>query len=160
VTKFLKSAVVGAFVAVIAVAHAADTTTFQVKLVITESCDISAASGAVVDFGSSDRSSTPAPASVALNVNCTTGTPYAVSLNGGLFPDTDGMRRMTLGSDTIKYGLYKTAGTAQPWDATSPKTGTGNGAAQSLTVYGRVASGSTNVPAGTYVDTVTATITY
>lgn len=159
-SKILNTAVVGTLLAVAAVAHAADTTTFEVKIVITESCDISAPSGTVVDFGTADRSATPDPASAALTVNCTTGTPYSVSLNGGLFADTDGTRRMTLGTNAIKYSLYKTGNTGQPWDASSPRTGTGSGTAQSLPVHGRVAAGSTNVPAGTYVDTVTATITY
>lgn len=51
--------------------------------------------------------------------------------------------------DTINWG--NTAGTMVG--------GTGNGSAQTLTVYGEVPAGQAVTP-GAYVDTITATITY
>ncbi|RYZ01010.1 MAG: hypothetical protein EOO24_15680, partial [Comamonadaceae bacterium] len=71
----IKSALIGSLLGAAALAHAADTTTFQVKIVITESCNISTTTD--VDFGSNARSETVTQAVGALNVNCTTGTPYS-----------------------------------------------------------------------------------
>ena len=63
----------------------------------------------------------------------------------------------------MRYGLYKDAERSQPWgDATTPGStvaGSGNGAAQVLTVYGRVPPQSTP-SAGSYIDTVVVTLTY
>jgi spore coat protein U-like protein len=42
---------------------------------------------------------------------------------------------------------------------TDTVTGTGNGAAQALTVYGQVTAGQFVAP-GAYSDTITATVTY
>jgi hypothetical protein len=39
-------------------------------------------------------------------------------------------------------------------------TGTGSGAAQANTIYGRVPSGQTSVPTGSYTDSVTISLTY
>jgi len=63
---------------------------------------------------------------------------------------------MSRGAETITYGLYKDADRSQPWGDTgtpgSTIAGTGNGAAQTLTVYGRVPPQKTPSP-GTYTDT-------
>ncbi|RYZ04204.1 MAG: spore coat protein u, partial [Comamonadaceae bacterium] len=64
------------------------------------------------------------------------------------------------GNDYIAYGIYKSTGTSDPWNAATPLTGTGNGSNQALSIYGNLASGASNAPAGTYLDTVTATVTY
>ena len=37
---------------------------------------------------------------------------------------------------------------------------TGTGSAQAVTIYGRVGSGQTSAPAGSYADTVSVTVTY
>jgi spore coat protein U-like protein len=42
---------------------------------------------------------------------------------------------------------------------TDTVAGTGNGAAQALTVYGQIAAGLYVTP-GSYTDTITATVTY
>ncbi|OYR19401.1 spore Coat Protein U domain protein [Brucella thiophenivorans] len=66
------------------------------------------------------------------------------------------------GGATITYSLYRNAARDTVWgDTTGTNTlaGTGTGAAQQLTVYGRVPPQNTPAP-GTYTDTVTATITY
>ncbi|MFC6283077.1 MULTISPECIES: Csu type fimbrial protein [Polaromonas] len=148
---------------------ATDVTTFKVKLTITESCLISATAPTDVDFGSQARTGAALTldAAGALNVNCTSGTPYTIGLNGGAnntgttATPTAGSRRMLSGTaNYVGYELYQNTGRTTFWgNATgSWLGGTGTGASVSLPVYGRVVSA--NAPAGAYIDTVTATITY
>jgi spore coat protein U-like protein len=68
------------------------------------------------------------------------------------------------GGSTLNYNLFTTGAHAVVWgDGTSSTAtlgNTGNGAAQTLTIYGRIPAGQTTVPAGSYADTVAVTITY
>ena len=69
---------------------------------------------------------------------------------------------MTLGAATVSYSMYSNAGRTTNWGntvGTDTVAATGNGAAQSYTVYGRVPPQTTPAP-GTYTDTITATVTY
>lgn len=149
-------------------AHAAtDSTTFQVKITITETCDIHTTTATEVNFGSHARSTGLWDAAGNLVVNCSLGTPYAIALNAGLNSTgataTATNRQMVLSGNFVPYGLYRDAGRTLFWGAvsgTDTLSGTGTAANVNTPVYGRVPAASTNVPAGTYVDTVTATITY
>jgi spore coat protein U-like protein len=65
-------------------------------------------------------------------------------------------------SATVNYSLYTTAVRTVVWGntvGTDTMAGTGNGASQAFTVYGRVPTQTTSAP-GNYTDTVTATVTY
>ncbi len=141
--------------------HAATaTTTFKVKIVITESCEF-AASATDVDFGIHARTASTADvdAAGALTLTCTQGTPYTVTLNNGL-NYASSTRNMINGSELIPYGLFTTAARTTAWGSALPNavTGIGTAAAQTLQVFGR--TNSLNHPAGSYEDTVTATVTY
>ena len=150
---------------------ATNTTTFLVKLVITESCTISTPAATDVDFGSQVRATAAVNVNVTgtLNVNCSAGTSYTVGLNGGtnttgtIGAPTAGQRRMklTTANTYVPYELYQVAGGTTFWGntaGTNTVAGTGTGTAVPLSVYGKVTS--VNFPAGSYEDTVTATITY
>ena len=67
------------------------------------------------------------------------------------------------GTDQVHYQLYQSASYATPWgdgtNGTTAVAGIGTGTSQSLTVYARVLPQATPL-AGSYVDTVIATITY
>ena len=67
------------------------------------------------------------------------------------------------GSEQVRYQLYQNASYSTPWgDGTSgamPVTGTGTGVSQAITVYARVLP-QTTPSAGSYTDTIIATITY
>lgn len=152
-------------------AHAAeDTATFQVRIVIQESCTISATAPTNIDFGTHVRSTgAPATQTGTITVNCSAGTPYTIGLNGGsnstgtAAAPAAGERRMRHGTTTahVPYDLFRDAGFSQFWGNTPGSdtvAGTGNAANQTFTVHGRVPS--TNYAAGTYVDTVTAKIVY
>jgi spore coat protein U-like protein len=68
---------------------------------------------------------------------------------------------MAAGTNFVPYGLFRDAGRTLAWGTTigtNTLSGVGTGAAVSTPVYGRVTS--RNAPAGTYTDTITATITY
>lgn len=143
------------------------TTQFQVRIVITESCDIQAVAASDVDFGTFARSSgAPADAQGTLQLNCTQGTPYSIGLDAGANPTSTAAaadnRRMTDGnSNYVAYGLYRDTARQQFWGdviGTNTLSGTGTASNQAIPVYGRAPS--TNAPAGSYVDTVVATVTY
>jgi spore coat protein U-like protein len=66
------------------------------------------------------------------------------------------------GAGVFGYALFSDNGRTKNWGqtiGTDTVTGTGNGAQQTLTVYGQIPAGTIPAPAN-YSDTVTATITY
>ncbi|MCK9489731.1 MAG: spore coat U domain-containing protein [Xanthomonadales bacterium] len=102
-------------------------------------------------------------ANTNLAVNCTLGGAYSIALDGGTVSGDVNARRMRLGPGpaSIDYQLYRDSGLSLPW-GNSPGnmvTGTGTGTVQSIPVHGWVPPQAAK-PAGTYVDTITATITY
>ena len=158
-------------------ALAGTTAQFNVTIDIVEKCDVTTTSSSDVKFGSNSRSSAAVSytATGTLTVNCSSGTPYIIGLNGGGNYDASGggsaaapiagRRRMkSPAGNYIGYELYSDlAGTF--WGNTGSLTakgdevsGAGTGADQSVMIYGKVVAA--NVPAGTYSDNVTATIVY
>lgn len=138
---------------------AQSTTDFEVRVTITSTCDVGVLEATDVDFGSIASTSLNVSATGQLHVRCTNGTAYTVALDQG-DNASGGSRRMAGGGNFVPYGLYHTAGTAAPWsDQTSElHSGVGNGSAQQISVYGVMPTA--NFPAGSYADTVTATLTY
>lgn len=138
---------------------AAQTETFDVTITITSTCNIGVTTPATdVAFGSHPSTDTNATATGTINVTCTPGTSYTVALdNGGNFTTS---RRMTDdGTNFVAYSLWQDAGHSQAWDdSANLYNGTGNGAEQEITVYGLVPSA--NFPAGSYSDTITATVAF
>lgn len=130
-------------------------TQFQVKMQITEICDIGTGSTSDIDFGTVTRNAQNVQATGSLNVYCTNGTPYNIALNsnGSLKHNND----VTI---QIPYQLYQDASMSKEWgniaDNRLSKQGTGQ--TQNITIWGKVPNA--NVPAGQYSDKVTATITY
>lgn len=142
--------------------HAATTTsTFTVQVAITASCTINSAS--TLNFGSQGVLVANVDNTSTLSVQCTNTTPYNIGLDAGVGAGaTVAVRKMTSGGNTVNYSLYTDAGRTTVWGntvGTDTVAATGNGAAQSYTIYGRVPPQSTPAPA-TYTDTVTVTVTY
>jgi spore coat protein U-like protein len=103
-------------------------------------------------------------ASSTVTVTCTSGTTYTVGLNQGLTTGATVTTRqmgITQPAGGLNYSLLTTSYTGANWGNTSGSwvSGTGNGAAQALTVYG-VLPAAQYVPPGSYTDTITATVTY
>ena len=138
------------------------TTTFQVKATVLASCQVSAAD---LDFGNyTPTAGLDSAANTPIDVTCTNGTAYTVALDGGSVMHDVSARAMSDGnSHNLSYGLYTTAGFTTAWGdgtaSTATVSGTGNGAAQALTVYGRLPA-SQYVPAASYADQITVTVTY
>lgn len=140
---------------------ATDTDTMTVTATVIASCDVDAQDLA---FGNYDPvSSEPLDIGTTIAVTCTHGTSYDISLDAGVGAGaTVAARRMTFGGNTLSYSLYSNAGRTSVWGSTignNTVEGTGDGALQTLNVYGRVPTNQT-APAGSYTDTVTVTVTY
>lgn len=90
-----------------------------------------------------------------INVVCTNGTGATIDLDTGAND-----HKLTDGTNFLTYELYQDTARVVPWGSAGdalPITGTG--LAQPQTVYARI-NGGQNVPAGSYTDTVTATINF
>jgi spore coat protein U-like protein len=137
------------------------TSTFTVSITLAATCTV--ASPNTLDFGSNGILSANVDQTTTFTVTCSNTTPYNVGLDAGTGTGaTVATRKMTSGGATVNYTLYSNAGRTTVWGntvGTDTVAGTGNGAAQTLTVYGRVPSQSTPAP-GTYTDTITVTVTY
>ncbi len=155
----------GALLALVGTAHAVTKTdSFVVSATVLKNCVINAPD---LNLGTFDGTN-DLTASSAISVRCTNNTTYDVNLSTGS-SGTFANRTLVLGSDTLNYNLYTTSGYTTVWgDNTGgsgrPATGTGAGMAanQTLTVYGQLLAANNTAPvdAGTYTDTIIATISY
>ena len=136
-------------------------TTFNVQITIQAACTISVNT---LDFGNAGVLATNVDSTNTVTVTCTNTTPWAVSLNGGTGSGgTVTLRRMTSGGATVDYTIYRDSAHTQVWGdgtaGTFTVAGTGSGSGQPQTGYGRVPAQPTPA-AGTYTDTITATVTF
>jgi spore coat protein U-like protein len=134
----------------------------QVSVTITAECQVS--STAALSFGSHGVLAAALDATGTITVQCTDTTPYDIALGPGTGAGaTIAARKLTgSGGATITYGLYRDAARTQAWGETidsDTQAGTGDGTAQSFTVYGRIPAQTTPV-ADTYQDDVAITVTY
>jgi spore coat protein U-like protein len=163
VRAFRLAAALLALACLIRPAHAAQiTTTFTVTATVLASCQVTASD---LDFGNyAATSASDTAADTTVDVTCTNGTNYTIALDGGSVAHDVAARAMSDGnSHTLSYGLYTTAGFTTAWGdgtaSTSTVSGTGDGTAQPTTVFGRLPAGQ-YVPAATYNDHITVTVTY
>jgi spore coat protein U-like protein len=139
-------------------------TVFNATVTLGGTCTITATP---INFGIALGLGSARTADGALTVTCSNTMPYSIALNAGSTTgNTIASRKMSLGgtgAGVVSYQLYQDSGYSMVWGdgATGGVVypGTGTGTAQTITVYGQVPSQSTP-SAGTYQDTVTATITY
>jgi spore coat protein U-like protein len=141
---------------------ATTTSTFTVSITLVATCTINSAS--TLNFGNSvGILSAALPGTSTLSVTCSNTTPYNIGFDAGTATGaTVTTRKMTSGANTVSYGLYSDSGHTTNWGntvGTDTVAGTGNGAAQSYTVFGQVPIQTTPAP-GTYTDTITVTVTY
>jgi spore coat protein U-like protein len=139
---------------------ATKTATFNVTATVVDDCTISADH---LDFGDVGILSSNVDADANIRVLCTQGTDYTIALDAGSGTgSTIQDRHMANGTDTLKYQMYRDAARVQVWGdnpGTDTEGGEGNGNEQVLTIYGRVPVQPAPAP-GSYISTVTATITY
>lgn len=146
---------------------ATETANLGVSATVSNNCLISTNP---VAFGAYDTVDTNAAADLdgsgTVIVTCTLDAATTVTLgqgaNAGIgSTDAAPLRRMTDGTDFLSYALFSDAGRTAVWgnDAATDVPHTGTGTATNLTVYGRVAAAQ-NVTAGSYADTVVATVEF
>ncbi len=133
---------------------------FTVRANNQANCQVSATD---IDFGTTGVLSSNVDAKGSIRVRCTAGVNYQIGLNGGLSGATDPtQRRMSNGSHSVIYGIYRDAAHTQPWGdqlGVNTVAATATGTDQVFTTYGRVPPQPTP-PAGTYRDTIVVTVTY
>jgi spore coat protein U-like protein len=143
------------------ISAATSTSTMTVQMVITATCTVNSAT--TMNFGTQGVLSTNVDQTSTVQVTCTNTTPYNIGLDAGAGTGaTVATRKMTSGANTVNYTLYSNSGRTTVWGntiGTDTVAATGNGSAQSYTVYGRVPSQAAPAP-GTYTDTITITVTY
>jgi spore coat protein U-like protein len=145
----------------ITIGFGAQPATFTFRAILVADCQATSSS---VEFGSVGVLSANKDGQGGLGVTCTTGTTYSVGLDNGLTGTSPTARKMKKGAEAVTYGLYKNSARDQPWGDLAAGAGfvaggSGTGASQPFTVYGRAPPQSTPSP-GAYADTVVATVTY
>lgn len=145
----------------LSLAQSTATDTFSVTATVENSCVVTANDLA---FGTVNvLSGTDVDATSTIDVTCTNGATYEVGLDGGGEADVANRAMSDGGTGSLNYALYSDSGRSTNWGNTTAVDvveGTGSGAVQTLTVYGRIPQGQNTVAAGSYTDTVTATVTY
>ena len=142
------------------------TSNLEVSATVTNNCTISAGALTFGSYGITHVNGANLDGSATVTLQCTSGASTVITLGQGLNADTGStdaapLRRLEAGSDHLTYELSQLADISTPWGNTAG-TGLpydGIGSQSTVTVYGRIA-GSQNVPAGSYTDTVVATITF
>lgn len=165
VIRLLGATAVIAVIATAAPANAATTgDNLAVSATVTSNCTLSTTA---VAFGSVDvTSGADTDNTGGITVTCTAGTDWSASADAGAGTGaTLASRKMANGTDLLSYVLYTDTGRTSIWGdgvggTTALISDTGSGTAQSKTIYGRVPSGQTGAPAGSYADTVAVTVTY
>lgn len=138
-----------------------ETDTFNVTASVPDECVVSVDD---LDFGSySVTAGSAVDATTTVNVTCSGGTDYEIALDSGTGSGASvATRKMTSGANTLDYSLYQDASFTQVWGETSGTNtyeSTGTGVAQSITIHGQIV-GAQGAAAGSYSDTITATISF
>jgi spore coat protein U-like protein len=163
VSAVLLAACVWVLATVVAAHAATSTTTFNVQITITSQCTITATP---LDFGTQPGSITSnIDQQNTINVTCNLLTSWTVSLNKGTGNGaTVVLRKMTApGGATVDYTIYRDPLRMEVWGDGTPGTftvsGTGTGLVDSRIGFGRVPAPQ-SVPTGSYLDTITAEISF
>ena len=136
-----------------------------VTATIIANCTISTSALA---FGNYDPVGANAAANLDSNATlttvCTTGSSPTIALDQGANQAAGStaavpLRQLASGINRLSYSIYSDATRLLIWGSTGVATPTATGTAQTNTVYGRISSGQ-NKPAGSYTDTVVATVTF
>ena len=140
------------------------TANLSVSATVTNNCTISTVALA---FGSYDpvvaNASTNLDGTGTVVVACTKGSTATIGLGTGANASGSIRRMKDAGTNYLTYELYQDSGRSTVWANSgagllSPVAAPSK-AARNFTVYGRVASNQ-DVPAGSYTDTVVATVNF
>jgi len=146
-----------------AASAATASSTLNVSATVTANCTVSTSA---LGFGNVNTlSGANVDGTGGISVTCTNGTAWSASAGVGSGSGASfASRRMTSGANLLTYNLFTDSGRTTVWGDGTGSTATigdtGTGSAQAVTIYGRVGSGQISVPAGSYADTVSVTVTY
>lgn len=125
-----------------------------------------------VNFGTSPFADVFTPVQTSLGVRCSVYTPYHVSLNNGLYPQSGNQRAMKseTGNNYLSYEIYKNATTErwgsignERWSSLEATTNPGqhNTNQQGFAFTAKVLdTNSPSLPAGNYSDTITVNVEF
>ena len=135
------------------------TGTFAVTAAVSSTCSVAGGSLSFPAYVSGQ--SEAATGTGTISVSCSNGASYTIGLDQGTGTGHSATARVLMnGSNVLNYELYTEVALTNIWDtSTHVYSGTGNGATQSVSVYGQI-SASQSVVAGSYSDSVTVTVTY
>lgn len=143
---------------------ASATANVTISATVANNCTIT---GGALAFGTYDPLVTNATdakdGSGTFTVACTKGA-AGVTIDLGQGQNYAGGRRMIAGSEAVSYQLYSDSGRTMVWGSTSGGSALAVSAPTSkapvtYTVYGRITGGQ-DVAAGSYTDTVVATVNF
>ncbi|MDB5699795.1 MAG: hypothetical protein JWN69_2599 [Alphaproteobacteria bacterium] len=137
--------------------------TIAISATVSANCTVTTAAIAFGTYNTLSAANSDATGTV--NVTCTPGTPWTATAGAGTGTGaTLSVRKMTSGANLMNYALYTDSGRTTIWgDGVAPTVniaGTGTGAVQASTIYGRVTGSQSTLPVGSYADTVAVTITF
>lgn len=140
------------------------TSSMNVSANVSNSCSISANPLAIGAYNPSSPGD--ATGTGSLSITCTKDAPVSIMLGEGQHSDAGStqdspLRRMSNGTDLLSYALFQDEAFTTGWgdSAASGKSSIGLGAPESHSVYLKIAAGQ-NVSAGSYADTVVATVSF
>jgi spore coat protein U-like protein len=141
------------------------TASMEVSAAVVNSCSINADPLAFASYDSASPSATSGTGTV--RVRCTLGAPVIIMLGEGSNAEAGSSAELPLrrlnagGADFLSYGLYQDAAMTQSWgdSEASGKGSLGQGIEESHSVYAKIPQGQ-NVPAGSYTDSVLATVSF
>ncbi len=122
-----------------------------------------------LDFGAYDglvaHATTPLDGTASIKVYCTKGTVGSVILSSGQNLVGSSRQMKSAAGDFLIYELYADSGRSQIWDASNGQGATASSknvplsGTDGFTAFGRVFSDQ-DIPAGSYVDTIQATVNF
>lgn len=139
--------------------------TLLAQATVVSACVVSA--NPTLNLGTVSANTANASGSNVIQVTCPTGTAYYIGLRPSNNSTTGAgvMKGTSSNTDTVPYQLRSGSVTGSAWGNTATATsvgngvaGTGNGTAQSITVY--ATASNTDVTPDSYSDTVTVVVNY
>ncbi len=143
-------------------AFAAETATLTVSAAVSNNCTITAAA---ISFAAYDpvvaNASTNLDGEGRVTIACTKGAVPTIALGAGANA-SGSTRRLAGGSEMLAYELYSNSSRSTVWNGGAGLLTTvaaPSKAPRDYTVYGRIAGGQ-DVAAGSYADTIVATVNF
>ena len=98
--------------------------------------------------------SAPKDVNAPLTYACTKSLPATITL------DNVGTRVMVNAGTNLNYDIYTAADYSKVWGTTNTVAVNGTGASATVNMYGRIPAGQTGLIAGTYTQTIQATVNF